>query len=195
MVHQVPGLQATLEHAFALLLQGAGDAANPWGTLTLATAGPGGPSQRTVVFRRFLPEIRELECHTDSRSSKLAELLASPAVSLQGWDAARRIQLRLTGLASVRDGAATRAIWQALPPRTQATYAVNQPPGSPIEAPEAAQRTQDKAAAQAVFRAIAVHIATLEYLHLAAPQHRRARFAWDQTGTQDGGPAATWVVP
>ncbi len=187
---QVPGLQAALEQAFALLEEGAANPDSPWRTPTLATAGAGAPGLRTVVLRRFLRSRRQLEFHTDARSPKWAALRVNPAVSLHGWDAARRVQLRLQGRAGVLDEADTLAIWQALRPQTRATYSVALPPGTPVASPEAAARTLDREDALAAFSVVRVSIDELDWLHLGHDQHHRARFSWD-----DGALAATWLVP
>ncbi len=183
-------MQAALEQALALLAEGATDPHSPWRTPTLATVGPGAPGLRTVVLRRFLKSERQVEFHTDARSPKLGALRANPMVSLHGWDASRRVQLRLQGRANVLGGSESLKIWQSLPPQTQATYAVALPPGTPIPSPEAASRTLPLAEAVAAFRVVRVELDELEWLHLAPGQHLRARFRW-----ANGVSASTWLVP
>jgi pyridoxamine 5'-phosphate oxidase len=186
----VPGLQATLDQAFAYLGQGAADPGSPFHTPTLATNGPGAPQLRTVILRRFLAASRQLEFHTDARSAKVPALLANPLVGLHIWDAARRVQLRLAGTAALLDAPAAAAIWRNLSATTQSTYAVNQAPGTPIAAPNAAARSLDATAAQACFRVVLVRIDELEWLHLAPSGHERARFSWAREVAN-----ATWLVP
>jgi pyridoxine/pyridoxamine 5'-phosphate oxidase len=189
-VDQVTGLHAALDQAFALLAEGVADPASPWHTPSLATTGAGAPGLRTVVLRRFMQAERQVEFHTDARSPKLAAIQANPDVSLHVWDKRSRVQLRLSGRASMLGTAESAAIWKSLPPQTQATYSVALAPGTPISAPEEARHSLDHAASQAVFCAVRIAFHELEWLHLAHGQHRRARFTW-----ANGACVATWLAP
>jgi pyridoxamine 5'-phosphate oxidase len=182
--------EAVLERAFGLLAQGAADAASPFRHLTLATQGASEPGLRTMVLRRFLPGGPALEFHTDVRSPKLAALQACARVAVLGWDPAARIQLKAAGTVALLDTGEAARIWQVLPPSARSTYAINAGPGTPIASPREAERSLDPEAAQAVFRVIRVRVDQLEWLHLAADQHQRARFTWAPDGVH-----ATWLVP
>jgi hypothetical protein len=184
-------LQAVLPAAFACLAEGAADPASPFRNPALATGALGGaPGLRTLVLRRFHPDARLVELHTDARSPKMAALQANPLAALLFWHAGRRVQLRLEGRITVAGAAEADEAWAALPPSSRATYAVTLPPGTPIADPADAGQDPDPAAARAVFTVLRLGFDTLEYLSLARGAHCRARFGWsgeDRT--------ATWLVP
>jgi pyridoxine/pyridoxamine 5'-phosphate oxidase len=184
-------LQAVLPAAFACLAEGAADPASPFRTPALATAGPGAaPGLRTLVLRRFLPDARAVELHTDARSPKMAALRADPRAALLFWHAGRRVQLRLEGPVTIATGPEADQSWAALPPGSRATYAVSLPPGTPIANPAEARPDLPPAAARAVFTVLRLGFDTLEYLSLARGAQCRARFVWSGETL-----VATWLVP
>ncbi len=184
-------LDRVLAESAALLAQGEADAESPWRNPTLVTLGlDGAPQARTVVLRRADFAARQVETHTDVRSAKYRELQAQPAAGLHGWDTEGRVQLRLTGSATLHtaDGVADAA-WASLRSQTRATYAVTPGPGTPLVSPDDPGQT-DEAGARAAFCVVRLTFNRLEYLHLRQGGHRRARFTW--TGAQR---LATWLVP
>jgi pyridoxine/pyridoxamine 5'-phosphate oxidase len=183
-------LHAVLATAFGLLAEGASNPKSAWRNPALATSDGQSPGIRTIVLRRFSPDERVVELHTDARSPKLAALTRNPRAALHGWDADRRIQLRLDGVVEVAPEPQTQAAWDALPDGSRATYQVSQAPGTPIADPAEALGTLSIAQARAEFRVLWLRFDALEYLSLAHGSHHRASFVWQ------GGPvAATWLVP
>ncbi len=174
----------------ALLAEGAADPGSVWRSPALVTAGAdGAPQARTVVLRRFEAGERFLEVHADARSAKIGELATRPDAGLHGWDAARQVQLRLTGRASLhRTGPVADAAWAALRPQSRATYDVLPGPGTVIASPERTSHVGEEA--RGAFCVIRLAYTTLEYLHLGKDGHRRARFTWS-----GGALVSDWLVP
>jgi pyridoxamine 5'-phosphate oxidase len=193
-----PGLSpphaALLDQAFAMLAHAAADARAPARNLVVGTSGDG-IRLRIMVLRAFLPNQATphqpaIELHTDARSPKLNALRACPRISALAWDPAMRVQITVQGAASLLDPAATAAIWRALPTSTRGTYAVGAPPGTPIADPAEPASRLDEAHAASMFRVLRVGLDELEWLHLAADRHQRARFTWANGAVQ-----ATWLMP
>ena len=183
-------LQECRREAFRLLARGVADRRSPFHTPTLATVGPdGAPSLRTVVLRAFDPTLRRLYVHTDARSAKAADIAAEPRVALHAYDAAARVQLRLSGRAVLHRGdAVADAAWSSSRAQSRVCYAIEPPPGTPIDAP--LPGPDDASAGRDNFVVVAIGVETLEWLWLSVDGHRRARFDW--TGHE---PHATWLAP
>lgn len=116
---------------WAALRQAAADPQSGFRCVTLCTVdAAGAPQARMVVLRACDPARRTLELHTDIRSPKWAELTAAPRVTVLGYCPQTRLQLRLTGTATLHgpDSAAAAAAWATLPPWTRSTY-TGGPPG------------------------------------------------------------------
>ncbi len=182
-------LDAAREAAFALLARGVADRRSPLHTPTLATIGlDGGPRLRTLVLRGFDAPARTLRLHTDSRAEKFAEIATDPRVSLMGYDAGQRVQIRLDARASLHtDDAIAEAGWAASAEYSRMCYAISPAPGSPADSPLPAP--QDAASGRPNFAVIRLEFHRMEWLWLAAEGHRRALFTWAPT------PTATWLVP
>lgn len=188
-------LDATREHALALLARGVKDRRSGMHTFTVATIGPdGAPSLRTVVNRGFDAESRILRFHTDARSSKLAEMRADPRTSVHVYDPRAKIQLRMQTLASIHvDDGLRQAAWEATRDFSRECYRVLPAPGDSLAQPTevAFQSSQSGEEGVENFVAVSLAIQTLEWLYLAHQGHRRARFCWDEQGNLE----QTWLVP
>lgn len=186
------GLGALRDEVFRAFAAAVADRDSPYRTPTLATVATGGPSLRTVVLRSFEPARRCLTVHTDVRADKVQELRENRAVAVHVWDPSAQVQARLRGEATLhhRDSLAAEA-WAALPPRTRATYAVAPAPGTALAEPTSYDAADFAGAASLDnFAVIAILLGGMDWLCLAGPKHRRARFAW-RGGQEDAG----WVVP
>ena len=184
-------LDAALAMALAALAAGAQDRHSAFHTPALATIGlDGTPSLRSVVLRHVDARARILHIHTDSRSAKAAELAANPRIALHGYDRVARLQLRLTGRASLHhDDSIADAAWAASRETSRMTYATAHPPGTPLPAPPAAP--DDPGGGRAHFAALLLCFDSLDWLLLDPAGHRRARFTWTADGTAD----AAWLAP
>lgn len=186
-------LQETLAEAWRLLAQAVNEPQAPFRTLALATvAADGTPDQRIVILRHVSAEARQVQVHTDIRSAKFAQMQQNPAVTLLAWDPVLRLQLRLTGVASLHTGDAVAiAAWDSLSPLGRQLYRAKQTPGSVVPGPDAIHTGEvAEADAFANFAAIDVVIARLESLRLAGHGQIRARFDW-----ADGALSQAWLVP
>ena len=73
----------------------------------------GRPSNRTLVFRRFVGGDPRLVFTTDARSGKASELAVSPWAELCWWFPAVREQFRIRGRAFLTDGGNSADLAQA----------------------------------------------------------------------------------
>lgn len=187
--------------AWTLLVDGSRNPRDAFYTGTLGTISPGGPSLRTVVLRGADPQLRTTVCYSDGRAAKVAELRVNPAVCWQFWDDGRKVQLRLTGQATVHTGdALADGHWQATSPSNRRSYLSGPAPGTaqpfPTSGlPEGLDTRQPTEAESAVgrprFAVIVTQVERLEWLWLARGGHRRAAFRYAGTELVE----ATWLVP
>ena len=181
----VDDLDATLVEAWRLLGRAAADPASPLHTPVLATIGrDGAPEARTVVLRAFDPATRALTFYTDARSPKVAELTADPRATVLLYDPDAKVQLRLTGVATVTVGAAV--LRETIRASSRLDYAQAAAPGAPLASPVLVSLPTGAPN----FRVIIFTFGALDWLRLSAAGHRRARFVW-----REGGVSATWLAP
>jgi pyridoxamine 5'-phosphate oxidase len=183
-------LTETGAEAWRVIGRGAVDRRSPFHTPSVATIGlDGQPQARTVVLRAVDPVARTLRFHTDRRSTKFVELSADARVTVLGYDAGRKIQLRLAGRATLHHGdALATAAWAQSRAMSQACYAQTEAPGTPLT--HAGNAPSGTDAGFANFTVVSVQIFELEWLYLAHEGHRRARFAWGTGKLQQ-----TWLAP
>jgi pyridoxamine 5'-phosphate oxidase len=194
-------LEEVERHCFALLARGVRDRHSALHIATLASGGRDGfPAARSVVLRAVDATNRMLRFHTDRRSAKYAELEADPRVAILFYDPRARLQFRFQAHATLhRDDEETHAVWAGVAAGSRRIY-LGLPPGSPSATPASGLPEEletrlptpaESAAGILNFAVIQVRLLGLDWLHLAAGGHRRARFAWTP-----GEPAtATWLVP
>jgi len=183
----VSALVGLLDEAWGLLAEGVADPGSAWRVLALANVtAEGAPGVRSVVLRGVQSRARVAVVHTDLRSPKMAALARDGRAALLGWDAGRRVQIRLDGVIEMAGAAETDSAWAALPEASRTTYAGGLAPGTPVDTPEIPAAAPDRS----VFAVLRLGIGAMEVLSLARGAHRRARFAWP-----DGGLAATWLAP
>ncbi|ANL37470.1 pyridoxamine 5'-phosphate oxidase family protein [Rhizobium phaseoli] len=142
------------------------------------------PQARMVVLRAADRAARHLEFHTDIRSPKWLELSANPHVTVLGFSAGSRLQLRLQGKVELHGpgSGAAEAAWDRLPARTRMTYAGG-PPGDQrafqtTDMPEPA----DVAEGKARFGLLIFQARTLDWFQLRQQDNRRALFCYDEAG-------------
>lgn len=191
-----PSLEAALDAAWALLVEGQTNRRVPAHTPALGTIGlDGRPRTRVVVLREIVPALRRLRFHTDRRSTKAAEIARDPRVSLLVYDAAAKLQVRIEGVASLHDRDAQADLaWRSSRPSSKVCYGIDPGPGSPIHAadgfalPSATGELED---GRANFLAVMVEITMVETLSLRHAGHRRARFHWGEGGDV----SLSWLAP
>lgn len=188
-------LDATRDHALALMVRGVKDRKSGMHTFTVATIGAdGAPRLRTVVNRGFDPQTRTLRFHTDARSPKLDELAEDPRAAVHLYDPRAKTQLRLDTVATMhKDGDLRQSAWDATRDFSRECYRVIPAPGDEVDTPLAVTFTEgdDTEEGAQNFVAVTLHMHAMEWLYLASQGHRRARFAWDESGDL----SQTWLVP
>jgi pyridoxamine 5'-phosphate oxidase len=183
-------LDETISEAWRVIGRGVVDRKSAFHTPCVATTGlDGAPRVRTVVLRAADRAARSLRFHTDQRSAKFAELLRDPRVGIMGYDAGRKIQVRLTGVALLHtnDEIAASA-WAKSHSMSLMCYRQTEPPGLALERPTSLAAPSAYGYENFVVVAITVH--ELEWLYLAHEGHRRARCIWSEAGE-----TGFWLAP
>lgn len=183
------------EVTWKLLLEGVQRAKSPLHTVCLGSVGESGPCLRTVVLRQCVPDDRLIACHTDARSGKVSEVRSEPAVCWVFYDRERRLQIRLSGQASVHtDDAFADDCWARTRAGGRACYNTDIASGSqldePFRAPARIATPEQESEARSHFAVISCRIDFLDWLVLSATGHRRARFHWS-----DGRWNGAWISP
>ncbi|MBL0090269.1 MAG: pyridoxamine 5'-phosphate oxidase family protein [Ideonella sp.] len=164
------------------LERAAHDRGHEWHHVAVATAHDGGADVRTMALREVNEHDNRLAFFTDSRSPKVAQVLACPQAALLFWSAALGWQLRLkVRLTTVTDGPQVAARWEQLRHTSAAAdYLSPVPPGSPLQGldPQRADRGH--------FAVIQARVQSIDWLELHPTGHRRAVF--DEHGMR-------WVCP
>ena len=164
----------------------------PWRTPIFATTGADGTGvdARVMVLRKADRARRELMCHTDSRSAKVAELRKSPGVIWVFQDPVQRVQLRARARAQVHvDDAVADAAWEEVPEFNRRNYCGPLAPGTPMAAPSVAQGIANMDTPH--FAVILTTVAVFDWLWLAVDGHRRAQFRYHAEGVV----TAEWLAP
>jgi pyridoxamine 5'-phosphate oxidase len=191
-------LEAVLEQSWGLLAQGLLDRHSPFRQGVLATYSDSGPQARYVVLRHVDEANRCIGFHSDYRADKIAEIQKFASVSWCFFG--DKQQLRVSGAAIIHSGdAIADAAWQATPNLSRRCYLAQLAPGAVSDiaasglSPELEQRqpsTLESMQGFAQFAVIRVSIERIEWLHLAANGHRRARFDWLNSTWQ-----GNWLIP
>ncbi|MBW0366691.1 pyridoxamine 5'-phosphate oxidase family protein [Ensifer adhaerens] len=181
--------------------------ASAWSSLEAATVDPksgfrfinlcsvgaaGRPQARMVVLRRSDTAARLLEIHTDTRSRKWLELSRNPIVTILGFCASTRVQLRLVGLVCLHPPGSDLAekAWSELSAWTRSTYAGGPPgdePGNDEPVPASGE-----ANGKAFFGVVSVRAESLDWFELRRADNRRALFEYSDLGALV---AARWINP
>lgn len=197
---QSPTLEEIWTNIWASLIDGAGFSQHPFNKPILASAGDDGPEARTIVLRKVDNKKKILICHSDVRSKKTEQLRRSPVASWLFWDAASRIQLRLTTASTIHhlDEVAETA-WAELSPTSKTNYSVALRPGTVIASAEAGIAAYDRNMSPEIdtartwfqhFSVIHSTVVKADWLCLSRAGHRRARFI-----VSDQGVDSSWIVP
>lgn len=166
-----------LDRVWRHLSRGVSDRRHPARHPTLATLGPDGPEQRTLVLRAADRDAARLELHTDMASPKVAQIRHDPRVALHVWVPKDKLQIRIRAQASVTPG--DLALFARLPEDARRNYGGSAPGGVLEDAPSDGDPAR--------FAAIALKVRRIDALVLEDP-HRRAIFdAPDWQGR--------WVAP
>ena len=197
----VPNLKDLHAYAWETLDAATKDKEAAFRCLTLGTVDRlGQPQLRTLILRDVSRDIRQLEFHTDIRSSKWKEITTRPKrISVLGYDPLQQVQLRFTGSATLLGphSAVQDAVWEGLPPWTRLTYC-GEAPGQMLEAPAAPDpealppEPSDTAHGQANFGVVSFQAHRLDWYQHGRGLNRRAMFDYSQT---DRSYKSRWVAP
>lgn len=193
-------LEGVLNRIWRMLTEAAHRSDVPFHHPVLGTAVEKGCSLRTVILRQVGVSDRILVCHSDARSAKVREMLSSPQVSWLFYDPKQRIQLRISGQASLHtDDAFADRQWANTGLTSRLNYCATNPPGTRLDKPGSGlpdfllnkiPTLMESQGGRRNFMAIKVEIAAIDWLMLKVTGNRRARFQWDK-----GKLHATWLVP
>jgi pyridoxamine 5'-phosphate oxidase len=149
----------------------------------------GNPQARTMILRAVDREARTMRFHTDVRSAKMNHWKFKPHVCVLGYDASKKIQLRVDGrvVLHITDAVADEA-WKNSRPESRAAYGVKMSPGSVVDTPSGAP--QPDAGGRENFAAVIAHVESLEWIYLNAEGNRRAIFSW-----ANGVLKSNWLQP
>ena len=188
-------LDASLAELWRLLGEGARRAGSGFHTPALATVdAKDRPQVRTVVLRAADPETAVLRFHCDRRSRKAADIARSGYAALHAYDGEAKVQIRLSGPASLHIGdAVAHEAWAGSMAMSRVCYGTMPAPGATIDTGDAYTQPDEEEAVtlgRPNFCAVLVRADTLEFLYLDRRGHRRARWTWDGEGW-----AGNWLVP
>jgi len=193
-------LDGILNQVWVMLQRGVSRSNDPFHWPVLGTTGETGCSLRTVILRQLLMPERILICYTDARSEKVKEIKGFPQTSWLFYHPKRKIQLRITGPATLhgQDQYADE-VWLATPTTHRLNYSSEESPGTSIDRPssglpeylsEKIRTIVNSENVRENFMVVSCRIDTLDWLRLSPLGNRRARFDWDETGVK-----STWLIP
>jgi pyridoxine/pyridoxamine 5'-phosphate oxidase len=196
-------LGLSFEEAWNLVEAGSTDRHSPAHTPTVGTVDEtGAPQLRIMILRDASRDARTLRFHTDLRSMKAAQVRNNGATSVLFYDMSAKLQIRMSGqtqLLSMGDVADTA--WSNSTPFARRCYMAEAAPGLPIAGPSSGlpewiQGMKPDEAQLADYRqnfsTMLVEIQSVEWLYLANPGHRRARWQWQDAQKSWQG---NWLVP
>jgi 3-hydroxyisobutyrate dehydrogenase len=193
-------LDGVLKEVWKMLTRGATHFNDPFHWPVLGTTGSNGSSLRTVILRDFVAADRILVCHTDARAEKIREIKKSPSVSWLFYHPKRKVQLRISGQATLHtDDQFAEAQWAATKLTSRLNYCATEAPGTTIEKPSSGlpdfllkkiPTLLETQHGRNHFMAIACRIESMDWLRLSTMGNQRARFEWNEDGLH-----ATWLVP
>lgn len=192
-------LAGSLQHAWQLIGRATKDRKSDFHAPVLSTVSADGPDARVLILRAFDADARTLIFHTDTRSAKVPALTLDRRVAVTFYDAARKLQLRTSGEATLHVGnALADARWQASGASSLRCYLGDEPgatSGRPTTGlPQALQGVVPSRAELAVgqknFTVLQVKLQRVEWLYLHSRGQRRALYQWDEQGLKMG-----WLNP
>ena len=196
-------LGLSFEEAWNIVEAGSTDRHSPAHMPAVGTVDEtGAPQLRIMILRDASRVARTLRFHTDLRSIKAAQVRNNGATSVLFYDMSAKLQIRMTGqtqLLPIGDVADTA--WSRSTPFARRCYMAEAAPGLPIAGPSSGlpEWIQGKKPDEAQladyrqnFSTMLVEIRSVEWLYLANPGHRRARWQWQDAQKSWQG---YWLVP
>ncbi len=196
-------LDLSFEHAWEIIQNGLKDRHSPAHAPVVGTVDEqGAPQLRVMILRDVCRDTRTLRFNTDARSKKITQMRVNGTTSILIYDAAAKVQIRLSGQAQVIvNGDVADTAWSQSTPFARRCYMAEASPGSEVSAPssglpewiEGRQPNEDQLLdARLNFATLLFKAERVEWLYLANVGHRRARWMWDdQRNLWDG----RWLIP
>lgn len=126
----IASLQQLQQQAWAILQTDSQKPGDVFYTGTLGTQSSSGVSLRTVVVREVNALEKTISCYSDKRASKIQEIETNSSVSFLFWDSERKIQLRLSGTATIHiTDILAEGHWQQTSPSNRRSYLAIPAPG------------------------------------------------------------------
>lgn len=193
-------LDEVLAEIWTMLETGVKGFNDPFHWPVLSTIAKDGPGSRAVILRQVSRTDRLLVCHTDARASKVGEISKCPDVSWLFYHPKRKVQLRITGEATLhKDDQFADDQWAATRLTSRINYCSIEPPGTIVEKPSSGlpdflrnkvPTLLESERGRENFLAIACRIDAIDWLVLKVTGNRRARFKWDKDVMK-----ADWLIP
>jgi 3-hydroxyisobutyrate dehydrogenase len=193
-------LETLLASIWQALQKGASSRLHHFHTGVVATVSDGAPQARTVVLRKVIPQTRTLIFHTDQRSRKISELTENPKVCWLFYDPDMRVQLRLSGNATLHHSdeladfqwkntrLQSRRCYLSIAPSTELTKPESGLPESLLKRNPTLEESE---AGRENFTVVETHIQKIDWLWLNSSGHQRAKFTWQSSGEV----VSSWIVP
>lgn len=184
-------LAGSLQHAWQLIGRATKDRKSDFHAPTLSTVSADGPQARVLILRAFDADTRTLTFHTDTRSAKVPALALDARVAVTFYDAARKLQLRTSGVATLHVGnALADARWQASGASSLRCYLGDEPgaisgeptTGLPSQLQGVVPSRAELAVGQQNFAVLQIKLHSLEWLYLHSRGQRRALYQWGAPG-------------
>ena len=138
----------------------------------LASTNTHSVSQRIVIARKFNEEQNSLIIFTDEESQKFTELKNNARCNLLFWDAGKKMQVSVNGLAHILSQEDAQPYWQNLSDIQKKDYQINPPPKSIIETHNAYEFDTSMNR----FTVIEIFFQDLDILVLSNNGHQRANY-------------------
>ena len=156
------------------------DRHHDWRTPVLASVDPDGlPDARTVVLRQADALAGQLTFYTDSRSPKVAQLLAQDSAMLVFWSSRLSWQLRVRVVCTViTAGPEVEALWQGVKQSAAAgDYLSPLAPGAVLPPDRGTADAADASvpAPTHSFAVLRAQVLQMDWLELSREGHRRAQ--------------------
>lgn len=160
-----------------------------------------GVNLRTVVLRKVWSVKKQLAFHTDIRSGKWDELQQQNKISWLFYDAPARLQIRLSGTATLHhDDELAEEVWASSTMSSRKVYLCQPRPSAitalPVSGLPTAFEANDPTPEESLsgrknFGIIVTTVNWMEWLWLSSKGHRRAGFVY----FDDGNFKADWLIP
>src|SRR6056300_1326598 len=161
-----------INQALKNIQRGAVDRKSKFRFPVLATFTNNSVSQRIVIARKFNEDQKSLIKFTDEESQKFTELKNNSHCNLLFWDAGKKMQVSVNGLAHILNEKDAQPFWQNLSDIQKQDYQIKPPPKSIIETHNAYEFDTSMNR----FTVIEIFFQELDILVLSNNGHQRANY-------------------